>query len=216
MFEGVLGARRGREKNLSNSPDHPRTEQTSVWPAELVRVYEKVRSGVWVDNGAFQIVDAWQVSDGTRIVCKHRLKAFDREVEEIGSADHEPERTRVIPSDAEQSFGNATAVDALNADLLRTSTLTTSSPTRVEAPHLDPRTSNCSAPSASLVSTTESSRPADGSPNGLFGRPVLTGPPNTGIICGPRGSRVICGRGVSKLSSRVISKRSHRLDNGVE
>jgi hypothetical protein len=28
-------------------------------PAELVRVYEKIRSGIWVFNGVFNLVDGW-------------------------------------------------------------------------------------------------------------------------------------------------------------
>jgi len=29
-------------------------------PAERVKVYEKIRSGIWVYNGVFALVDAWQ------------------------------------------------------------------------------------------------------------------------------------------------------------
>ena len=29
-------------------------------PAELIKVYEKIKDGIWVYNGIFELVDAWQ------------------------------------------------------------------------------------------------------------------------------------------------------------
>jgi hypothetical protein len=42
--------------------------------AEVVRVYEKMRQGVWVFNGSFRLVDAWVQESGGRTVCKFRLE----------------------------------------------------------------------------------------------------------------------------------------------
>ena len=61
-------------------------------PAELVRVYEKVRAGVWVYSGVFRLVDAWQEESGGRMVFKFRLELLDDEVDEI-AAEREVEHT---------------------------------------------------------------------------------------------------------------------------
>jgi hypothetical protein len=45
-----------------------RRTQDAGDPAELVRVYEKVRTGIWVYNGAFGLLDAWaEQIDGRRV-----------------------------------------------------------------------------------------------------------------------------------------------------
>lgn len=68
-------------------------------PAERVRVYEKVRQGIWVYTGLFHLIDAWmQESDG-RQVCKFKLSLVDDAV-----VDAEEDRqqnlahTRVVPT----------------------------------------------------------------------------------------------------------------------
>jgi hypothetical protein len=43
----------------------------------LVRVYEKIRQGIWSYNGVFQLVDAWQEHDRRRQVFKFKLAAVD-------------------------------------------------------------------------------------------------------------------------------------------
>ena len=44
---------------------------------ELVRVYEKIRPGIWADNGLFQLLDSWIEHDGRRNVFKFRLAAIE-------------------------------------------------------------------------------------------------------------------------------------------
>ena len=39
-------------------------------PPERVRVYEKLRQGIWSYNGVFHLVDSWQEDDGERKVFK--------------------------------------------------------------------------------------------------------------------------------------------------
>jgi hypothetical protein len=51
--------------------------------ADLVRVYEKIRAGVWADNGYFRLVDAWRDHDGARNVFKFRLQAIDTGEEDL-------------------------------------------------------------------------------------------------------------------------------------
>jgi hypothetical protein len=65
---------------------------------KLVRVYEKIRQGIWSYNGVFQLVDAWQEHDGRRLVFKFKLAAVE-------SADSLPspggvsrQRRRLIPT----------------------------------------------------------------------------------------------------------------------
>ena len=49
-----------RAKNGFNSP-------------EIVKVYEKIKTGIWAFAGNFQLVDAWQESSGRRKVYKFKL-----------------------------------------------------------------------------------------------------------------------------------------------
>ena len=70
--------------------------------AELVRVYEKIRPGIWVYNGLFRLIDAWQQASEGRLVCKYRLEAEDDELQENASA-AEVEHTRVIPSEVKRT-----------------------------------------------------------------------------------------------------------------
>jgi len=44
--------------------------------AEKVRVYEKLKSGIWTYNGVFNLVDSWIENDGKRNVFKFRLEAI--------------------------------------------------------------------------------------------------------------------------------------------
>jgi hypothetical protein len=70
-------------------------------PPERVCVYEKVRSGIWVYNGLFRLVDAWQEPSGGRLVCKFRLEAVDGDVE-VNQHDLDVEPTRMIPTDVKR------------------------------------------------------------------------------------------------------------------
>lgn len=64
---------------------------------EVVRVYEKVRDGIWTYNGQFRLTGAWKESDGTRQVCKFRLEIDECEFE-ASSAQTALEHVRVIPT----------------------------------------------------------------------------------------------------------------------
>lgn len=43
-------------------------------PSERVRVYEKIRSGIWAYNGLFELVDSWTEQVGGRRVFKFKLQ----------------------------------------------------------------------------------------------------------------------------------------------
>lgn len=65
--------------------------------AELARVFEKLRDGIWVYNGIFRLTDAWQETSDRRQVFKFKLEIVDQPLLTSGSApilDHD----RVIPS----------------------------------------------------------------------------------------------------------------------
>lgn len=52
---------------------------------DLVRVYEKLRKGIWSYNGFFHLVDSWRQSDGTREVFKFKLDAIE-EASDVSAA----------------------------------------------------------------------------------------------------------------------------------
>ncbi|MBW4439191.1 MAG: HNH endonuclease [Pleurocapsa minor GSE-CHR-MK-17-07R] len=65
-------------------------------PAEIVRLYEKLKPGIWEFNGLFDLVDAWTESDGTRIVFKFKLVFKE---EQVGSSQLlELQHSRMIPA----------------------------------------------------------------------------------------------------------------------
>jgi hypothetical protein len=45
-----------------------------IRPAEPVQVYEKIRSGIWVYNGLFELIDSWVENSGSRKVFKFKLQ----------------------------------------------------------------------------------------------------------------------------------------------
>ena len=51
-----------------------RKYKEGVTPPERVRVYEKIRSGIWVYNGLFELVDSWTEQSGVREVFKFKLQ----------------------------------------------------------------------------------------------------------------------------------------------
>jgi hypothetical protein len=101
-------------------------------PAERVRVYEKIRSGIWVYNGLFELVDCWTEQSGSRRVFKFKLQMINNEAPEAPLA---------------------------SAALARppTSTLITSSPTRRGVPRKIPETFRSCVGGTTWLSGTESS-----------------------------------------------------------
>lgn len=69
-------------------------------PPDLVRVYEKLKQGIWSDNGYFHLVDAAIENDGTREVFKFRLVAVDDPPSDDWAEDARSEErspSRIIP-----------------------------------------------------------------------------------------------------------------------
>lgn len=65
--------------------------------AELVKVYEKVRGGIWSYNGIFELIDSWIEDDGKRNVFKFKLVAIE-DIDINSSKTEFHERRRIIPT----------------------------------------------------------------------------------------------------------------------
>jgi hypothetical protein len=68
-----------------------------VLPAEQVKVYEKIRSGIWVYNGLFELVDCWTEQSGRRMVFKFKLRLISEETPQKPLTSAAPE-DRLIPN----------------------------------------------------------------------------------------------------------------------
>lgn len=68
---------------------------------DIIQVYEKIKAGIWSDNGYFHLVDSWIERDGKRNVFKFKLVAIE-DVGDESLADDIPNRlvvrSRVIPT----------------------------------------------------------------------------------------------------------------------
>ena len=65
---------------------------------ERVKVYEKIRSGIWVYNGIFSLVDAWKESSGGRQVFKFRMELEEKAVVRDSGTLQDLEHDRLIPT----------------------------------------------------------------------------------------------------------------------
>lgn len=66
---------------------------------DIVQVYEKIKAGIWSDNGYFHLVDSWKEHDGKRNVFKFKLVAIEA-IKDESLAEDLPsrlvERSRII------------------------------------------------------------------------------------------------------------------------
>jgi 5-methylcytosine-specific restriction endonuclease McrA len=67
-------------------------------PPERVHVYEKIREGIWADNGVFHLVDSWIESDGKRRIFKFKLVAVSDEQKLTRDTIPLRARRRIIPT----------------------------------------------------------------------------------------------------------------------
>jgi hypothetical protein len=68
---------------------------------DLIKVYEKLKKGIWVFNGIFELVDAWIEESEGRNVFKFKLHVTDKTIDlkekriiELKDVDH----NRIIPT----------------------------------------------------------------------------------------------------------------------
>jgi hypothetical protein len=64
---------------------------------ELVKVYEKIKTGIWAYVGLFELIDAWKQDEGRRKVFKFKLQLSKRQ-DHGSSATNEIEHDRLIPT----------------------------------------------------------------------------------------------------------------------
>lgn len=66
---------------------------------ELVKVYEKLHPGIWVYNGVFKLIDAWQEDSNSRKVFKFKLELAEeiQSDNEVNKRSIELEHNRMIP-----------------------------------------------------------------------------------------------------------------------
>lgn len=68
---------------------------------DIVQVYEKIKTGIWTDNGLFHLVDSWIEHDGIRNVFKFKLIVIEGCADESAFKDNPNrliERSRIIPT----------------------------------------------------------------------------------------------------------------------
>ena len=66
---------------------------------EIVKVYEKIKSGIWTYNGFFLLVDAWQEKIDKRKVFKFKLELLkDQNNQYLQKQRNELDNPRIIPS----------------------------------------------------------------------------------------------------------------------
>jgi len=103
------GGKTPKEVNqIGNNPDGSPTQnglfanaadgyKRGIREPEVVRVYEKIKTSIWVYNGLFLLTDARHEESGGRSVFKFRLELTDQEtLPSVTSA--EVDQSRVIPS----------------------------------------------------------------------------------------------------------------------
>ncbi len=65
--------------------------------SELVRVYEKLHRGIWVYNGIFKLIDAWQEESNSRKVFKFKLQLIEHIHNNTAKQEINLEHNRIIP-----------------------------------------------------------------------------------------------------------------------
>jgi hypothetical protein len=65
---------------------------------ELVKVYEKIKSGIWVYNGKFKLIDAWREEINHRKVFKFKLELIDEDSISYFADFKVIEHNRLIPT----------------------------------------------------------------------------------------------------------------------
>ena len=70
--------------------------------SELVKVYEKMKAGLWVYNGVFKLVDAWQEDSEGRRVWKFRLELIEEDAFQNQGLRATLEPSRLIPAHVKQ------------------------------------------------------------------------------------------------------------------
>ena len=73
--------------------------KTNKRDPETVRVYEKIKDGIWSFNGVFKLVDAYEKQVNDRKVFKFILQLTDEKIKGLKEVIELEEDARVIPSE---------------------------------------------------------------------------------------------------------------------
>lgn len=68
---------------------------------DIVRVYEKIKDGIWSENGLFHLIDSWIENTGKRSVFKFKLIAIESDeanAEAVADNTKDYKHSRIIPS----------------------------------------------------------------------------------------------------------------------
>lgn len=98
LVDQPLAYRGGSPTQNGKFYDAAQATKNGQRPPERVRVYEKIRPGIWSYNGVFYLIDSWQEKDDFRTVCKFKLIAVEGEDDFEQPARRNAERRRVIPT----------------------------------------------------------------------------------------------------------------------
>jgi hypothetical protein len=66
---------------------------------EIVKVYEKIRSGIWTFNGFFRLVNSWKEKSGNRDVFKFKLELMDHSDISEDTKHIDLDHPRLIPAE---------------------------------------------------------------------------------------------------------------------
>ncbi len=80
-----------------------RQTKENAAPPEAVKVYEKIKDGIWSYNGLFQLVDAWLEEGQNRTLCKFKLIAIQTTDGTIKAENTALPTRRLIPSAVKQA-----------------------------------------------------------------------------------------------------------------
>jgi hypothetical protein len=78
-----------------------RKYKENLQPVELIKVYEKIKDGIWVYNGVFELVDAWVEKCDNRKVFKFKLEVTDKTIdqkEQRAKERQDLDHNRMIPT----------------------------------------------------------------------------------------------------------------------
>lgn len=95
----------GRQTENGKFAAAARAYKSGVKGPDIVKAYEKLRKGIWADNGYFHLVDTWIENDGTRNVFKFKLLSVEDESDDQGPVRRsidDSHRRRLIPSIVKQ------------------------------------------------------------------------------------------------------------------
>jgi hypothetical protein len=93
-----LRRRRAHRRRTASSTEAARRHADDGETAELVQVYEKMRTGIWVYNGAFRLVDTWAENIDGRRVFKFRLEVAPDQTPATDEREPPLDQNRMIPT----------------------------------------------------------------------------------------------------------------------